>query len=82
MALSALDDKTNRPDDQALKTVLGRTFARWQDLQDHLASLYEPLPGIESQRAELLVAPVDPEEARHRLPDPATRVLPCGISPG
>jgi hypothetical protein len=43
MALSALDDKTNRPDDQALKTVLGRTFARWQELQDHLSSLYKPL---------------------------------------
>jgi hypothetical protein len=43
MALSGLDEKEKLPNDESLRSVLGRTFGCWQDLKTHLASRYGPL---------------------------------------
>lgn len=42
MALSALDDKSNKPNASSLKKVLGRSMSHWDGLVDHIASEYEP----------------------------------------
>ena len=43
MALSAFDDKSHEPSADQLGQVLGRSFARWQELIDHLAAEQAPL---------------------------------------
>ncbi|MHC4478202.1 MAG: DUF3788 domain-containing protein [Planctomycetota bacterium] len=42
MALSILDDKSKKPDDNILTEVLGRTKRLWDDLNNHVAQEYEP----------------------------------------
>ncbi|MHC4751094.1 MAG: DUF3788 domain-containing protein [Planctomycetota bacterium] len=43
MALSILDDKSKRPDDNNLTGVLGRTKRLWDDLINHIVQEYEPV---------------------------------------
>ena len=43
MALSILDDKSKRPDDEQLKEVLGRTKRLWDELIAHATEEYEPV---------------------------------------
>jgi hypothetical protein len=43
MALSAFDDKSNKPGAGELKRMLGRTSTHWDDLKTHLAAEYAPL---------------------------------------
>ena len=46
MALSALDDKSKRPDDGMLAEVLGKSKALWDALLTHLAEQY---PGVQNE---------------------------------
>lgn len=43
MALSVLDDKSKRPDDEQLKEVLGRTKRLWDEIVAHTTKEYEPV---------------------------------------
>jgi len=43
MALSAFDDKSAAPEEEALTRMLGRTAAHWAELIAHLAAEYTPL---------------------------------------
>ena len=43
MALSAFDDKTAQPDEQALAQMLGRTSVLWNELKQTLQSRHGPL---------------------------------------
>jgi len=43
MALSALDDKSRKPNKAMLAETLGRSGALWEKLVDHLKSEYQPL---------------------------------------
>lgn len=43
MALSILDDKSKKPDDNTLAEVLGRTKRLWDDLINHIVQEYEPV---------------------------------------
>ena len=43
MALSAFDDKSNKPGAGDLERMLGRTSAHWDDLKAHIAAEYAPL---------------------------------------
>jgi hypothetical protein len=43
MALSILDDKLKKPDDNELTKVLGRTKQLWDDLVNHAVQEYEPV---------------------------------------
>lgn len=43
MALSALDDKSKRPDDKQLKATLGRSAGIWADLKKSLSIDHGPL---------------------------------------
>ena len=43
MALSALENKDKVPDNEALRSVLGRSVVQWHNLKSHLASEYEPV---------------------------------------
>lgn len=43
MALSILDDKSKKPDDDQLKEALGRTKRLWDELITHVEAEYEPV---------------------------------------
>lgn len=43
MALSAFDDKSNKPRAEDLKRMLGRTSAHWDELTSHIAAKLAPL---------------------------------------
>ena len=43
MALSILDNKSKKPQDNALAEVLGRTKRLWDDLTNHIVQEYEPV---------------------------------------
>jgi hypothetical protein len=43
VALSAFDDKSNKPAAGDLKKMLGRTSVHWDDLRNYIAAEYAPL---------------------------------------
>lgn len=43
MALSAFDDKSHPPSDEAIAAVLGRTFPLWNDLQRLIGDRFAPI---------------------------------------